>query len=344
MSPSRIEKILDPDYVTGMILAAGLGTRLFPLTKFRPKPVVPFLGKPLIHYSMHSLLESGIKSAVINLHYLPNKIREAARNFSSSTSLEIDFSPESQILGTSGALHHAKDLLKGREIVILNGKIYSEIDLSLALDVHRANDALITLVVLPFPSKTNFNPVRVSKNGSVLGFGPGNSGTPTLFTGIQIWNREVLLNLPKGPSDSVKDIYPSLIEQGKRIYSHLSREYWCECSTPDRYWRNSMEMLRRGLKRTSHVSCLDPSRKNVIRGAKVEIETGSQVEDSIIWDNVTIQKDCLIRNAIICADVRLPSNTRLENVIVTPLFNWTSGNPTHRPQVQNDLLIWPLDC
>lgn len=344
MNPLRIEKNPDPNSVTGMILAAGLGTRLFPLTNFRPKPVVPFLGKPLIHYSMHSLLESGIKSAVINLHHLPNKIREAARSFSLSTSLKIDFSPEPQILGTSGALRHAKDLLKGREIVILNGKIYSEIDLSLALNAHRENDALVTLVVLPFPPKANFNPVRVSKDGEVLGFGPGNSGIPTLFTGIQIWNREVLLNLPKGPSDSVKDIYPSLIEQGNRIYSHLSREYWCECSTPDRYWRNSMEMLRRRLKRTSYVSCLDPSRKNVIRGAKVQIETGSHVEDSIIWENAIIQKDCLIRNAIICAGVRLPSNTRLENVIVTPLFNWTSGKPTHRPQVQNDLLIWPLDC
>ena len=234
-------------------------------------------GEPSTITKAIKILSLDDKSAVINLHYLPNKIREAARNFSASTSLKIDFSPESQILGTSGALRHAKDLLKGREIVILNGKIYSEIDLSLALDVHRENDALITLVVLPFPSKTNFNPVRIAKDGSVLGFGPGNSGIPTLFTGIQIWNREVLLNLPKGPSDSVKDIYPSLIEQGKRIYSHLSRDYWCECSTPDRYWRNSMEMLGRGLKSASHVSCLDPSRKNVIRGAKVEIETGSQI-------------------------------------------------------------------
>jgi mannose-1-phosphate guanylyltransferase len=293
---------------------------------------------------MHALLESGIKSAVINLHYLPNKIREAARSFSPSTSLEIDFSPESKILGTSGALCHAEKLLKGREIVILNGKIYSEIDLSLALDAHRANDALVTLVVLPFPPKANFNPVRVSKDGAVLGFGPSNLGTPTLFTGIQIWNREVLLNLPEGPSDSVKDVYPSLIEKGQRIYSHLSRDYWCECSTPDRYWRSSMEVLRRHLKRTSHVSCMDPSRENVIRGTKVEIEIGSQVEDTIIWEDVIIQKDCLIRNAILCTGVRLPRNTRLENVIVTPLFNWTSANRTHRPQVENDFLIWPLDC
>ena len=342
MNASAPQAMDGVDRVSGVILAAGLGTRLFPLTRFRAKPAVPFLGQPLIHYSMAALRDAGIESAVINLHYLPHTIREAVASFRGEGALRVDFSPERRILGTSGAVRQAARLLQGEELVILNGKIYSELDLSRVLDAHREQDALVTLVVVPFPPGATFNPVRVSPQGGVLGFGPGSQGTPRVFTGIQIWSHRVLQHLPAGVSDSVKDLYPRLIERGERVCAYLSDSYWCECSTPRRYWRRSLEAMQR-MGRTGLGDVANSSGRNVICGSDVEIGTGSQVEDTIIWEDVHIQQECLIRDAIICAGVRLPHGTRLDNVIVTPPFDWTGSVGAGEPQVERDFLIWPLD-
>src|SRR5215218_7259550 len=115
-----------------MILAAGFGTRLFPLTIDRTKPAIPFLGKPLVAYVAEYAAKFGFRDFVVNLHHQPESVKQALGDGSAYV-VKIQYSLESpEILGTSGALDNARDLLNGDTVLIINGKIISEIDIAAA--------------------------------------------------------------------------------------------------------------------------------------------------------------------------------------------------------------------
>src|SRR5215475_4837178 len=143
----------------GVILAAGFGTRLWPLTEDRTKPAIPFLNRPLISYSVQYLAEHGIRQIIVNLHHQPESIREALGT-GSRYGAEIEYSYEPEILGTSGALDRVKERLVDEDFVVMNGKIISAMNLSDAIEHHQKNKALATLVLRPNPARERFSMVE----------------------------------------------------------------------------------------------------------------------------------------------------------------------------------------
>src|SRR5438270_12587815 len=120
-----------------MILAAGFGTRLFPLTIDRTKPAIPFLGKPLVGYVAEYVGKFGFRDIVVNLHHQPDSVIRALGD-GSRFGVHIEYTREEpHILGTAGALDRARGLLEGDTFLIINGKIISDIDISAALERHR---------------------------------------------------------------------------------------------------------------------------------------------------------------------------------------------------------------
>lgn len=152
-----------------MILAAGYGTRLWPLTEDRTKPAIPFLGRPLVGYVAEYLARYGIRDVVVNLHHRPESVREALGD-GSRFGVRLAYVEEKDILGTSGALDNARHLLEGDTLVVINGKIVTDINLAAALDTHRRTQALATLVLLPNRKRERFSVVH-TREGFVTGFG-----------------------------------------------------------------------------------------------------------------------------------------------------------------------------
>src|SRR5918911_3655777 len=111
-----------------MILAAGYGTRLWPLTVDRTKPAIPFLGRPLVGYVAEYLSHYGIREVVVNLHHRPESVR-AALGDGSRFGVRLDYVEEPEILGTSGAIDNARHLLEGDTFIVVNGKIVTDINL-----------------------------------------------------------------------------------------------------------------------------------------------------------------------------------------------------------------------
>ncbi len=331
--------------VSAMILAAGLGTRLFPLTHLLAKPAVPFVRRPLIHYAIDLIAGLGTRTVVINLHHLPETVIAAVQAYSaerdpSLKNLRIEFSKERHILGTAGGVRAARDFLESDDIVVVNGKIYSELNLSHVFAGHREQRALATLVVVPRPLGSPFNPVRVGSNSRVLGFGPGGPGDRYTFTGIQIVKQSVVSRMREGDLDLVKDVYPRLLKEEKRVMAHVSERLWCECSTPARYLQGSLQALEKGSAPWMAKRSGDRAR-SLISGFGCSIGTGSDVRDTILWDRVKVGKNCMVRNAIICSGVRLPDGLRLSNAIVTPTFDPGPESPV-RPVEEKGYLVWPL--
>src|ERR1044072_6895097 len=174
-----------------IVLSAGYGTRLWPLTEDRTKPAIPILGKPLVGYVAEYLAGYGIDEVVVNLHHRPESVRQALGD-GSRFGVKLKYVEEPVILGTSGAVGNARDLLFGETFVVINGKIITDIDLQAALDEHRRTKAIATLVLLPNAACERFSTVETAE-GCIRGFGGMpkkddylDKDPPLMFPGIQI--------------------------------------------------------------------------------------------------------------------------------------------------------------
>ena len=237
-----------------MILSAGYGTRLWPLTEDRTKPAIPILGKPLVGYVAEYLARYGCDEIVVNLHHRPDSVRNAlgdGRQFG----VKLHYVEEPEILGTSGAIDNARALLDGDTFVVVNGKIITDIDLHAALETHRRRKALATLVLMPNVAHERFTVVHTA-DGLLQGFGGmankeavgGDSAEPPLmFTGIQILEPEIFDYIPPGVfSHTTNDVYPQAMAKGERIAVHVAagkNESWRELSTLQRYLDISLQLL-----------------------------------------------------------------------------------------------------
>ncbi|MBA2526745.1 MAG: NDP-sugar synthase [Pyrinomonadaceae bacterium] len=292
-----------------MILSAGYGTRLWPLTEDRTKPAIPILGKPLVGYVAEYLAGYGCDEIVVNLHHRPESVR-AALGDGSRFGVKLHYVEEPEILGTSGALDNAREILKGETIVVVNGKIITDIDLNAALKTHRGTGAIATLVLLPNPEWHSFTVVEIA-DGFLKGFGAMpvqneyvGRDAPLMFTGIQILEPRIFDYIPRGVfSHSTTDVYPQAIAKGERIATHVATGKWYELSTPQRYLDISLAMLA---ERGEHLTV----------GSKCVISEGADVRQSVLWDGVVIEPDARIRRAVLGDGVRITAGEIIENAVV----------------------------
>jgi NDP-sugar pyrophosphorylase family protein len=301
-----------------MVLSAGYGTRLWPLTEDRTKPAIPILGKPLVGYVAEYLASHGVDDIVVNLHHRPESVRMALGD-GSNFGVKLQYVEEPEILGTSGALDNARDLLADDTFVVINGKIITDIDLSAAIETHHSRDALATLVLLENTRRERFTMVHTDK-GSITSFSgtpsPTDVGpTPLMFTGIQIMSPRIFDYIPRGIfSHSTTDVYPQAIERGERITAHVATGKWRELSTLRRYRDISVEMLHeRGLTLSAGKrSTIAETAKlqNVIAWDDVTIGDGATVIQSVLGDTVTIGPGETIENAVVVAAALVEGKSR----------------------------------
>ncbi len=292
-----------------MILSAGYGTRLWPLTEDRTKPAIPILGKPLVGYVAEYLARYGCDEIVINLHHRPESVRRALGG-GNRFGVKLHYVEEPEILGTSGAVDNARALLDGETFVVINGKIITDIDLNAALDTHRHTDALATLVLLPNPARERFSIVETAE-GVLKGFGgmptkeaSANVEAPLMFTGIQIFEPRIFDYIPRGVfSDSVTDVFPLAISKGEKLAAHVAHENWYELSTIQRYLDISLLLLSQ-------------SGESVTAGKGCDILSGAEVSQSVLWDNVVVESGARVNRAVLGDNVRVRSGEVIENAAV----------------------------
>lgn len=323
----------------GMILAAGYGERLWPLTADRTKPALPVLGKPLVGYVAEYLARFGVKEVVVNLHHHPDSVRRALGD-GSRFGVTLEYVHEPVILGTSGALDNARGLLQEETLVVINGKLITDIDLHAALAEHRRQHALATLILRENPKLEKFSIVEVD-NGMVKRF----SGMPTarslnpdsppplMFTGIQILEPRIFDYIPRGIfSHSTVDVYPQAIAKGERIVAHVADGMWYELSTLQRYLEISLMLLNnQGL--------------DVYTGDGCSIDSAADVRESILWDNVGVESGGRVRRAILGDDVSIRSGEIVENAVVVRADVIAGKNPPAKAlkgQIQGENFVVPL--
>jgi len=242
---NRIEK--------AMVLAAGEGTRLKPLTSETPKTLLPVDGIPLIQYILAWLKGYGICQVAMNVHHLADQIKERLGN-GSQFGMEIHYSPEETLLGTAGGVKKMAHFVDST-FVVIHGDMLIDFDLADMISFHQTKKALITIVLLEVPNPWEYGIVRVQEDGRIVSFvekplrgtEPGNLSNG----GIYILEKEVLDYIPdKGTHDFAYGIFPKLIALDLSVYGYQPRpeDYLLDIGTISKYQQANEDVRARKLK------------------------------------------------------------------------------------------------
>jgi mannose-1-phosphate guanylyltransferase len=221
-----------------MILAAGLGTRLRPLTLDRPKPLIEVLGRPLITYNLLLLRRYGITEIVINLHHHGEALRTTLGD-GAAFGVRIVYSSEDPLLDTGGAIKNVAPLLGDDDFLVMNGDTIIDLPLDTLLAAHRARGAAATLVLRPDPQQARYGLIEVDADDRIrrfLGRPAVTSAalTPYMFAGVHVLSPRVFSYMPEVPAFSItRETYPAMLAAGERLYGLPFAGLWRVIDTVD---------------------------------------------------------------------------------------------------------------
>ena len=331
-----------------MILAAGYGTRLRPLTYTLPKPMVPLCNQPLIGWAVQSLLDAGIRDLVVNLHHLPQLIEEYLPAQFPDARIHFSFEPE--ILGTGGGVRNVRSHLENEiDFFLLNGDTVQFPRFGELRAARQKIDALAALSLRHPPADDRFTPVWF--DGRVItGFGEGR-GEALIFSGAHVISSRIFSYLPATEFSSiVDDVYRPLVESGREpVTASVTDGPWFDIGTPQRYLSASRSLLAltvRGeveVHKESHIekSCIihDSAQGQAtgsVIGARSVVE--GDVVDSVIWDDCRIARGAHLESCIVSHGVEIKTSMQLSKVMICT----ESRAISKEYQVENGLVIVPI--
>jgi len=219
-----------------MILAAGKGTRLLPLTQTTPKPLIDVAGRPMIAYALDLVRDAGISEVVINLHHLGDRIRSVLGD-GSAHGVRITYSEEHPILDTGGAIAAARGFLDGGTFVVVNADIATDVRLRDVIAFHRERHAVATMVLRPDANAAKYGIIEIDASQRIRRFlgQPAEVAaplTPLMFTGIHVFEPTLFAYMPHGIYSITRDVYPKLLVAGEPLFGYVHRGYWRVLDTP----------------------------------------------------------------------------------------------------------------
>jgi NDP-sugar pyrophosphorylase family protein len=312
-----------------MILAAGYGTRLRPVTYTMPKPIVPLAGRPLMGWAVEALLAAGISDFVVNLHHLPEPVEHYLRDRYAGRA-RFEFSFEREILGTGGGVRKVRTLLeKDPEFFLVNGDTVQFPPYDALRAARGSRDALAALTLRHPPEGDRFTPVYF-EDDAITGFGRG-TGEALMFSGTHLISNRIFNYLPdKDFSGIVDEVYQPLIDSGReRIGGVVDDRLWFDIGTPQRYMtasRTLLDLMVRGqlavpnatrivgdslIHETANVT---GTMSRSIAGERSVIE--GAITDTVVWDNCRIGRGAKLNGCIVAHGVEIASGVELRNVLI----------------------------
>ncbi|HTD57507.1 MAG TPA: nucleotidyltransferase family protein, partial [Solirubrobacteraceae bacterium] len=225
-----------------MVLAAGLGTRLRPLTYEITKPMVPVLDRPVMAHIVDLLDHHGFEDVIANLHYFPDSIK---RYFGERLSYRI----EQELLGTAGGVRACADFFGSEAFVVISGDALTDIDLGAFAARHREAGGIATLAVKKVSDTREYGVVLHDREGRITGFqekpNPEEALSDLGNCGIYIFDPEIFDYFPERPFvDWAQDVFPALLENDVPFHIHEVREYWNDIGSLGELRQGTFDALR----------------------------------------------------------------------------------------------------
>ncbi len=335
-----------------MILAGGLSTRLYPLTKSVPKPLVPLAGVPNAAHLMLYLRAYGFDEIAINVHYLADAIVETLGD-GSRYGVRLHYSYEPELLGSAGGLKKVQDFFDDEPFLVIGCDEVTDMPLDELLEFHRNREAIATIGLLECEEVDQYGVVVLDERAKIIGFqekpAKGTERSKLANTGVYLFSPEIFERIPAAEFyDFGKQVFPALQSGGEAFYGFEARgAYWADIGTPNEYRRASYDVVR-GVVRIPQTSAngVDPtatigrdvSIDGAVRigpsvtigdGVRVEgpcildegvsVRAGVRLERAIVWRGATIGEGAQLRDTIVGTDFTVDPGTTLDNALVANL-------------------------
>ena len=307
-----------------LVLTAGLGTRLDPITRLVAKAAVPLAGRSLVERVLEWLAAQQVTDVVLNLHHRPETITAIVGD-GSHLGLRVRYSWEMPLLGSAGGPRHALDLLDAETFFIVNGDTLCNVALAPLAAAHQSSDAGVTMAVVPNPAPDRYNGLSLDDHNRMTGVVPrGQTGDSWHFTGVQIANRSVFADLPDGvPAESVHGIYKELMRPGPGgVQAHRVNGGFYDVGAPSDYLRTSLAIGNGNA--VEHGAAIDP---------------GARVTRSIVWSGATVGAGAALDDCIVTG-VDVPSGFQARHSMIVPASVSQAGDIA---RVSGDIACYPLD-
>lgn len=332
-----------------VILAGGQGTRLRPLTLARAKPVVPLLGRPFLAYQLALLRDHGITDVILACSYRVDDVR-AALGEAEHLGVRLRYVIEAEPLGTGGGVRNAADLTTGT-VVVLNGDILTDLDLSAMREFHRARGSRTTLFLTRVRDPRQYGLADAAADGRLRGFVEKPTSeemitTDTVNAGVYMIDVALLARMPAGGPVSIeRDFFPTLIADGVPCYGFTADAYWRDIGSPAAYREAQLDLLL-GRARSTLVppgtaeggSWVDAT-ATIATGARLtppsllaagvtvmvraqvgplavvgegsRVGEGARVEGAVLWERVDVGAEAVLLNCVVGADVRIGARAEI---------------------------------
>ena len=307
-----------------ILLVGGFGTRLMPLTRNTPKPMLTVAGLPVTEHQLMMAKAAGIKEIVLATSYLSDVFTPYFGD-GSQWEMSIKYAVEKEPLGTGGAIRNAAQLLDTQEsVVILNGDVLSAHDLSEQIRQHEAHDADVTLHLTQVEDARAFGCVPTDADGRVTAFleKMDNPVTNQINAGCYVFNPRVISSIPLDTVVSVeRETFPQLVAQGAKIFGYLENAYWLDIGTPKALLKASTDIvLRTGAGLVMPGATVDPTAQ-ITAGSCVgrgsSVGAGSQIQGSIIEAGAVIGSQVIVTNSFVAAGAVVENGAKISSTFVT---------------------------
>jgi len=307
-----------------ILLVGGKGTRLLPLTRSVPKPMLPIAGLPVTEHQLLKAKAAGITSIVLATSYLADVFIPYFGD-GSKWGLELQYAVETEPLGTGGAIANAASKLSGDEpIVIFNGDVLSSHNLSAQIKLHQEREADVTLHLTHVPDARAFGCVPLDADGRVTAFleKMENPVTNTINAGCYIFNPTIINQIPRDTVVSIeREIFPELVKKGKNVFGIIDDAYWLDIGTPAALLQGSRDaVLGKGvdflvmegcsIDVTAHLSSGSAMGRGVVVGAR------ARIDGSIVSDVAQIQDDAVVTGSFIAQGAVVEKNAQIHDSYV----------------------------
>jgi mannose-1-phosphate guanylyltransferase len=328
-----------------MVLAAGKGTRLFPLTGEIPKPMAPVVGKPIIQHIFELLAEVGLREVHVNIHHLADAILDVYGNTFSVNGMKVCMTREEELVGTAGSVRRIADRF-GETFVVIMGDALTDVDVREVVAFHRERGALATLALMRVADTSQYGVVELDSNQDIVRFqekpSPEEALSNLANTGIYVLEPEVLGYIPENTFfDFAEDLFPRLLAAGERLAGYEGGFYWSDIGTLEAYRAAQHDVL------SGKVRLKIPGEQ---RAEGLWVESGVRIhptaaiegrvvlnQDAVIGrgvsliGDVTVGSDCWVRSgatvkrSILLAGSYVGDGAYLEGCIVGPGYDVRAG-------------------
>jgi len=267
---------------SAVILAAGYGKRLLPLTKITPKPLI-FIGlEPSLNRIFHRLQTAGISHFYLNSFHLAQKIEAAAQQLSAATTIVR----EPILRSSGGGVANFRNALQNKDFILHNCDIYSEEPLQTLIDFHAEQQAICTLMTVNYPLINSLH----CQGGHIQKFGKPQSGNAT-YAGIAVFSPKIWNYMPQEQTFSLVSVWENAQKAGEKLAVYPSQKYWNDFGTHLKYWQLHQHLSQQGA---------------------LQIEPTARIHNSVFQGFNFINKNCFIKNCSLKNCIVFP-NTFLEN-------------------------------